>query len=310
MKKILENNIMKLSEKSSINKKLIFIHIPKTAGATFRSILNKNFPQELSFFIHDLYPEISLDYLYKIPDAKFNRYRLIAGHGAQYVLTKAKDFRSILFLRDPVNQIISSYYHIKKSPHNSLYNDLKKIDSISEYFRYLEDNNGFNHQTIYLSRNEDDFRQKKRFIEINENSYQNAVRLLEKIDYVFLTEYFNESLLILKKEFSINSLHYLFHNRTKKRLSEESNPELIQKIKHAQIWDYKIYEYAKQRYLDLRNKFSGEIDQEVAQFTLKNKIYNKTIGKYINIKSYIFNSISSSAKKEKSWEIKPVYGSN
>jgi len=300
---------MRLFGKSSISKKLLFIHVPKTAGATFRSILDKNYPRHLSFFIHDLYPELSLDYLHRTSVTEFNRYRIIAGHGAQYVLTKAKDFHSIIFLRDPLNQIISGYYHIKRSPHSPLYNDLKKIGSLSEYYQYLKENNGFNHQTLYLSRNEEEFRQKKRFCEINEISYNKAVDLLNKIDYVFLTEHFDESLFILGKEFNLDSRYYLSRNRTKKRLPEERNPELLQKIKHAQIWDYKLYEIARQKYLDLKSKFSDDIDAEVKRFTFKNYIYNETVGRYEHFKWYIFNALKLSEKRKKDWEIKPEYDS-
>jgi len=300
---------MKLSGRSSASKKLIFIHIPKTAGATFRSILAKNYDQQSSFFIHDLYPEISLNYLQKISDQEFNRYGLIAGHGTQYVLTKARNFSSSVFLRDPVKQIISGYYHIKRSPHSPLYKDLKKIDTLSEYYHFLKDNNGFNQQTLFLSRNEEDFRLKNRFYKINQDSYNKAIQLLDNINYIFLTEYFNESLTILKKEVNLNFIYYSFHNRTKKRLSEENDPELLLKIRNEQSWDYKLYEYARLRYLDLRNQFSCDINEVVAQFTLKNRLYSSTIGRYNNIKYFISNSIRSSAKKEKNWEAKPVYDS-
>jgi hypothetical protein len=309
MKKVLGKNIMRLSGNTHKNKKLIFIHIPKTAGATFRSIMEKQYKRRLCFFLHDLYPEISLDYLQKISDTEFNKFEAIGGHGAQYVLDRAIDYRSIIFLRDPVNQILSSYYHIRRSPHNPLYKDVKKLKNISDYYLYLKDNDGFNYQTFYLSRSEKDFRQKKRFCQVNEKSFQKAIGLLEKIDYVFLTEHFDDALFILQKEFNFNSPYYLSRNLSKKRQPEERDPEFLQKIRHAQIWDYKLYKFAKKRYFDLRSKYPDEIETKVKKFAKRNKIYNKSIGRYMIIKNSLSRFMRSSAEKEKSWEVKPEYDS-
>ena len=118
--------------------KIIFIHIPKTAGATFREILRKNFKKSRTFMIHDMFPEESLKYLHTLSQSHFEKFDLIAGHGAHYLLNKANTFESIIFLRDPVKQILSTFYHIKRSKHSQLHNDLKKIVSLHGYYDYLK----------------------------------------------------------------------------------------------------------------------------------------------------------------------------
>lgn len=288
--------------------KIFFIHIPKTAGATYRSILKKNYKKQNSFFVHDIYPEISLDYLRRLPDEKFNKFDLIAGHGTQYLLSRAKKFKSITFLRDPIKQIISSYYHIKRSPHNRLHEDLKNINSLKDYFYYLHDKKGFNLQTYYLSRNETDFRFSKRFDEINENNFASALTMLKNIDFVFLTEKFNESLLILKKELDVKKIFYTYQNLSKERLyDEEKNPELLQKLQEAQVWDYKLYNHAVERYMNLKKKFGQEFDLEVSKFNNQNKIYNNTIGMILHVNQKFKNLLDSYHPKEKSWLVKPEY---
>ena len=287
--------------------KLIYIHIPKTAGATFRSILSKNYNNKNSFFIHDLYPETSLDYLKGISDIMFNNYSLIAGHGTQYLLAKASKFKSIVFLRNPIDQIISSFYHIKRSPYNYNHQNLKNVSNLEDYFYFLKGNNGFNYQTMFLSRNESDFKNRKSFYEISEQSFITALNLLKKIDYIFITENFNESLYILKQDFQFNHLYYIIRNNSKNRSVEEKNNDLLSKIKYEQKWDYKLYEYAQMRYLKLRSKYSPEIEEYVNKFQTNNNLYNKTIGNWINFEETISKSIKSTFRLKNSWETKPKY---
>ncbi len=288
-------------------KKVIFIHIPKTAGSTFRSILKKNYGKRKSFIIHDLNPEISLGYLNKLSESELNKFDLIAGHGAQYLLHRTNQYKSTLYLRDPVRQIISSFYHIKRSPHNVLHDDLKKIHSLHEYHDYLLENGGFNLQTYYLSRSEDDFKLKKRFKKIGEDDYSRALHLMEQVDYVLLTEDFDRSLILLKNETGLSKLNYLSRNISKERSGEENNPELIEKITKAQKWDYQLYEYAEKRYSSLLNKYSDGIDRDLKKFRFKNEIYNKSVGRLEILRQQMDNTLNRFIYKDKKWENKPEY---
>jgi hypothetical protein len=159
---------------------------------------------------------------------------------------------------------------------------------------------------MYLAREELEFREKKRFIKIDENRYNKAIQLLGKIDYVFLTELFNESLYILKKDLGLNFVYYTNRNRTRKRQADEYHQELLTKIKNEQFWDYKLYQYARNRYLDMKKKFENEIDKEVARFTFQNKIYSYTFGRYLDIKHRIKGLISTQ-DHDSGWKNKPIY---
>jgi hypothetical protein len=287
--------------------KLIFIHIPKTAGATFRSILKKNYSSGNRFFIHDLYPEISLSYLKQLSDEKLNKLYLIAGHGSQYILSRTKQFKSVIFIRKPVNQIISTYYHIKRSPHNLLYDHLRNVHTLYDYFNYLKDNNGFNLQTFFLSRDEEDFYSRKRFRKINLHDYEQAIKLLENIDYVFPTELFDESLCILKKEFGWKNIYYTYKNLSKNRSFEEDDQDLIGKFRNEQKWDYQLYQYAWDRFHTTKNKFTVNIYDDVSKFEKKNRIYNSLMNPLSQIKYGISFILKSLGLKGKIWEKMPDY---
>ena len=300
---------MRPSRGSCSNNRLLFIHIPKTAGATFRSLLARNYRRKDSFVIHDLYPEISLEYLHGLSSQELNNYGMIAGHGAHYLLPKVKDFRSIIFLRDPVAQIISSYYHVKRSPHSQLHQPLSHVKDLKGYYEFLTKNDGFNMQTMYLARDQQDFIHKKRFMKISRGNYDKALQILEKINYVFLTEYFDEALYIIQQEFDLKHLYYTYKNRSPQRQSANENAELLSKIKEEQYWDYKLYEYARYRYQDLRNRYSSTIEEEVMNFKIRNRLYNNTLGKIITLNDRIINMFYTSINVKRSWKIKPEYGS-
>jgi hypothetical protein len=287
--------------------KIFFIHIPKTAGATFRSILKKNYSKKESFIIHDQYPEISLRYLKSLSETELNKFNLIAGHGAQYLHNRARQFKSIIYVRDPVKQIISGYYHIKRSPGNLLHKEIQSLNSLEEYVEYLTTRDGLNFQTYYLSRPEKNFFNKEKFREIEKYDYLLALEILKKTDYIFLTEYFDESLLILNKELNLKKINYISRNISTSRSKEENNNELINKIKKAQSWDYKLYNYAHTRFEASLSNYHGDMGKDLLNFRSGNKRFNDLFGSLYVLKEKTKNILNRIIFKEQKWQKKPVY---
>src|SRR5688572_854398 len=88
--------------------RLIFIHIPKTAGLTFRAILANHFDY------NQIYPQPD-DWYYLYEDARANlaNYRLFSGHFPYSVcelLPSTPPPLYVTMLRDPVERFISNFH--------------------------------------------------------------------------------------------------------------------------------------------------------------------------------------------------------
>jgi len=103
---------------------IVFLHIPKTAGLSLRSVLERvyaGYPYEFIGNLGDEHKEFAAR-----PLAERARFALISGHlpwGAQVLVP---DSRAITFVRDPVERVISAYYFNKRAPnalHHRTIND-------------------------------------------------------------------------------------------------------------------------------------------------------------------------------------------
>jgi hypothetical protein len=91
---------------------ILSIHIPKTAGTTFRELLQRHFREAIC--LHYYHP---MDYtgrpLSEVPSVV----ECIHGHfGAQKFLSCYFDADLVTWLRDPIERVVSEYEHLKRSP--------------------------------------------------------------------------------------------------------------------------------------------------------------------------------------------------
>jgi hypothetical protein len=111
-------------ERASEEKTAIFIHIPKTAGSTLNSIIERQYPLKS---ICSIYPEnatvpggillSSGDQLAELNEADLARIRLLRTHlsfGVHGYLPGPSTYFTIL--RDPIERIISFYYFVSALP--------------------------------------------------------------------------------------------------------------------------------------------------------------------------------------------------
>lgn len=166
--------------------KLFYLHIPKTGGQTLATRLAAAFPRGRSrIFEPDLVFPSGLDELKR----HFDSFDFIESHVTGSVLMDNFGFRVLTSVRDPVEQIISSYLHIRREPRHILHrpavnlNPQRFFDTYSDFFT--------NQQSRYLI---------SAFFDCGSNAArldfltENLFSALEKIDWIVPTENMEEFL--------------------------------------------------------------------------------------------------------------------
>ncbi len=88
---------------------LVFVHIPKTAGTTLRTILEAHFRPE------ETYQPYHTAELERVRPGELDAYRFVRGHLFYDVLRRLLTGTPtcITFLRDPIERTLSAYGHVK-----------------------------------------------------------------------------------------------------------------------------------------------------------------------------------------------------
>ncbi|MBW4463826.1 MAG: sulfotransferase family protein [Pegethrix bostrychoides GSE-TBD4-15B] len=172
------------------NDVMYFCHIPKTAGMTFRTIIEDQFACE------DVCPATLNAQLRKLTLEELRRYRLFRGHlGFSNLpgLLPNKRVVNITVLREPVARVISHYDYIRRMPGDPHYAAVKDM-SLEEFAQRLTAGKlGKNIQTYHVAKT-------TRF-NLNKLSVEETMALavdsLDAFGFVGLVERFQDSLFLL-----------------------------------------------------------------------------------------------------------------
>jgi len=205
-----------------MNKKILFIHIPKTAGTSFRIAASDYFGAKHTFYDYGKQSEETsieiLNFIYKHnePYSLLQRFKesdnvFLSGHYnvAKYMhLFDTLDV--ITFVRNPIKQVVSHYYHFK-THHNykgTLYNFIKE-----DRFKNI--------QSKFLKG-----------------------KPLELFGFVGITEEYEKSLSLINSYYGID-IKALKMN-TNQMLKEEISDEVVRLIEEENVEDIKLYKRAKE----------------------------------------------------------------
>jgi hypothetical protein len=229
-------------------KQFFFVHIPKTAGTTFVLTLARYFKwkKKISFYTaqgRKRFTELS-------PEFK-NRFDLCIGHLP--FLKDQKIERGIdyfTFLRKPRDRFISGYKYLKN---DHVQHSIKKLVDIKQTTLKELIKGGLsksldNQMVRFLSGN-----MNKDFLTINEEDAKLAIIHLDNYFPVFgLTEYFDESLVLLSDHMKWKPLYYVRENTSGWKMDpKELDAETEELIARCNKYDDMLYDHARQRFLQL-----------------------------------------------------------
>ena len=213
-----------------------FIHIPKTAGTSFRMMLYELFaPSEIAPNVFDIeknggsYPNIN-DLLNSKDENELNLLRLVAGH---YPFQPKKYFKhkpqALVFLRDPLERAISNLFHLKRRNPKFYNHSFEEIFENSP--RQL-----INMQVRYVS---------GAYLksELDQSDLRCAKRRLNQFAFVGITEQFDASIDYVETKFGWKFPERLVRNVNTVFDFKDLSPDLLEKIKAANSLDQSLYNY-------------------------------------------------------------------
>ncbi|MFW5983072.1 MAG: sulfotransferase family 2 domain-containing protein [bacterium] len=256
---------------------ICFIHIERAGGTTLHHIFQNNFP--LSYLV--LYPrygksskygyEFSSDQLRKLTKT-LPFIKGIGGHTTRAYLNyesaiNKKDIYYITFLRDPVKRYISHFNF-------QLYR--KNINWSIEEFTERKEFNNFQTKRI-----------------AGEPNLDKAKKILDnKIDFIGITEKFDESLLLLQNEMKYLNVHYRKYNEIKnnqKITIDDFSQKIKEKILNINAKDIELYNFALSKFEEKTNEIV-KFNEKLEKFKKTNSEYNPP--KLKNTISKIFKGIT------------------
>lgn len=265
-----------INNKHAQNDALIFLHIPKTAGTSIRKIFERFYDEK---DIYPIYTKASgmndMSDFKALPDAEKMKIKVFFGHvsfGLHNYIPKPCHYVTIL--RDPVEKIISLYSHVSNIKTNPYYERVKSGNfNISAFVKSGMAIETDNHQTRVIAGIDPEFGKcTSAILETAEENIKNYFSV------VGLSEYFDESVLLMKKAFGWRSPVHIslkrmiyggggapspFYERanvsTNRIRREDLSAEEINTITKYNELDIELYNYAEKLLQD-------KIRQEGASF--------------------------------------------
>jgi hypothetical protein len=252
--------------------KLIFLHIPKTAGSTFHTILNRRFhKREIKNVFGSRYSDPEISNFMQMPEKHRKNLKLLKGHmpfGLHSYLEGSTKY--MCFLRKPSERVVSQYYYIIKNAKNPLHKQVVSNDmSISEFVSSgiaIGMNNG---QCRFINGDIDDYE----FNQCDESLYKNVLKNINGHFLILgITERFDESVLVMAHLLGWKKPPYYFRensSKIRKNLSQISNSD-IETIGRYNKFDDKLYEYAN-KLLDDHIKNIPDFSANLSAYKLYNE---------------------------------------
>ena len=261
---------------------IIFLHIPKTAGKSLRNVLIKQYWGNKMFYFYPNPTSEELEALRHLTDEK--DVKVVLGHyryGVHEYLRRPYTY--LTFIRNPIDQVISHYYHLVRSDKEVHQRIIEKNRSLRSFadFEWAK-----NLQTAFITGTQD-----VREIEKDpEGALTLAKKRLSEDIYQFgVTEKFDESLLLFREKLGWKNLVYQRFNVAKNRPeNHQLNDEDLLKIRKNNQLDLRLYEFG-------RALFDQRI-QQIPGFAGKLKTFrqmNKIAQPYLKTKDLAKNVLTN-----------------
>jgi hypothetical protein len=255
---------------------VIFLHVGKTAGATMRRALRREFraSQVMNLEAPTVQPgrlrrDGAVAYFAGLPEAERARPRLIMGHmtyGLHESVPRPSSY--VTLMREPMKLITSQYHHVRRLSGHHLYEEAKAYPDLASYVRSglsLEMDNS--QVRAYAGDTTTPFGGCTR------EMLDRAKAHLESFAVVGLTERFDESLVLMQRAFDWTRIRYVSVNvdpgRDRRDVPSEED---LAFIKEQNALDLELYAWAEARFAVTVSDAPG-FDSALGRFKQANERY-------------------------------------
>jgi Sulfotransferase family len=259
--------------------KLIFLHVPKTAGSTFRHIIER---QYCSGSIQHLYESDFGEELAAIPPSQMEGLRVVMGHfyfGAHTFLSGPSTY--ITFLRDPIDRVISHYYYAQRAPSHYFYHSARKLN-LKEFVQYCSRMSKESGAALGYCSDNDQTRQLAGqcgipSFETSSDEMLNIAKrhLAEHFAVVGITEEFDRSLMLISRLLGWRHPFYTKQNVTHRHPRKDELPrETLRVIEAYNELDRELYRYAERRLREQICDQDPSFENQLRRFKKLNGVYS------------------------------------
>lgn len=252
--------------------RLIFLHIPKTAGTTLALVLSR---QYIGQAVYRLYDAESNKRFRQMTQAERDHFACVMGHprfGIHQLLGGETTYMTML--RDPIQQVISSYHFVQKLDWHGRYDSAHELSLLE----YVEKFRQGERQTRLLT-GADNFEVSTRAVEaLPANALEVAKQNLDTyFSVIGLTEEFDMSLMLYQRILGWKNVHYVQRNINRAR-PRELDAETLTQLQILCATDLALYAYARQRFDAQVARFAPQIHDDLERFRSRNKLYSRVYG--------------------------------
>jgi hypothetical protein len=251
---------------------LVFVHVPKTAGSTLRSVLNMNEPGARSRALGNVFKggggidRAMMTRLARNEGPDLGGVGIVRGHFPlgirEYLpeyLPKRRELQCFTFLREPVDRTLSHYYAIRAVGGAYRLPPLPPDPTLDDALAagYIHDNL----HTRMLSGDPEPFG------EVTDEMLEQAKRNLhDELVFFGLTERFDESLVLAKRRLGLRSILYRSSGRVNpaRPRGDEIPAELRRAAERCNRYDIELYRYAKELFPEQLEPRDLEFEVELA----------------------------------------------
>lgn len=233
----------------------LFVHVMKTAGTSFRLMLEEQLAREIYPTREELAAQRGRWYLHapellaRVADGRLDlhRRRFVCGHYSVNLRDRLPGtWRTVVFLREPVARTLSMIGHRQRNA--GFFRRRIVPMSVADWLKkdaFIR-NQVENYQTKVLSA--DALANVNKRTLIDKEAFEVAAKNVESVDFIGLTEYFNESISAFNDISGMNFSAVPHANRGKGR-KPTVNDQDIEAIRRLVPYDLELYERAREKLL-------------------------------------------------------------